>query len=272
MIPTTYFTHPSDQKALNAMKKLPGFDVAVKTVLKLGYERYLHGLNMGQKIRITRTQLPEIYYRVERICRIVGIETPEIYLENNPYPNAYTMGDNNPGVFLVLTSALLQYLEDDELDSVIAHEVGHIACHHVLYHTIGQILSVGLNGLLGNLAMIMAEPINLAILEWSRMSELSADRCAALVCGADTVVRTQLRLAGGPKELTANVNIEEWAAQADEYYRIKNEKPWDKTLQTYAILYQSHPLAAVRVREALNWSKTDEYQVAKQITDNRLIS
>lgn len=264
MIPVSYFTHPEDQKALSAMQKIPGFDTLVKTVLKYGYERYLHGFNMASKIRVSRTQLPEIYYRVEKICRKVGVEMPEVYLEMSPVPNAYTMGDNNPGVFMVLTSALFDYLDSDEIDSVIAHEVGHIACHHVLYHTIGQLLQFGLSGILGSIAKFMVEPLTLAILYWDRKSELSADRCAALVCGVDTVVRTQLRLAGGPKTLTVGVNIQEWADQAEEYEKIRNGQTWDKTLQTMATMYQSHPFAAVRVREALNWTKTSDYRVARQ--------
>ncbi len=264
MILNTYFIHPEDEKALTAMKAVPGFDLLVKKFMQVGYETFLHGVNMASKIRLSENQLPDIYARVKRICNKLDFECPEVYLEMSPYPNAYTYGDTN--IFMVLTSGLFDYLNDDEIDSVIAHECGHIVCHHVLYHTLAEFIRTGMTGLIGNLA----EPLKLAIFYWERKSELSADRAAALVCGVDTVVRTQLRLAGGPKSLTGVVNIEEWADQAEQYEDIRSGSLWNRALQMGATITLDHPFAAVRVREALNWSHTDAYQYAEQLLNGTL--
>ena len=177
----------------------------------------------------------------------------------SPYPNAYTYGDTD--IFMVLTSGLFDYLDSDEIDSVIAHECGHIVCHHVLYHTIAEFLRTGVTGLIGDLA----EPLKLAVYYWARKSELSADRAAALTCGVETVVKTQLRLAGGPKVLTDNVNIEEWANQAEQYEEIRGGSLWNRFLQMGATMMLDHPFAAVRVREALNWAKTDEFKTVSDL-------
>lgn len=259
MIPYTYFIHPEDESALNAMKNVPGFDTLVKKFMQIGYEAMLHGVNMASKIRLSETQLPEIYHKVTKICDKLEISCPEVYLEMSPYPNAYTYGDTD--IFMVLTSGLFDYLDSDEIDSVIAHECGHIVCHHVLYHTIAEFLRTGVSGLIGDLA----EPLKLAVYYWSRKSELSADRAAALTCGVETVVKTQLRLAGGPKVLTDNVNIEEWANQAEQYEEIRGGSLWDRFLQMGATMMLDHPFAAVRVREALNWSKTDEFKTVSDL-------
>lgn len=259
MIPYTYFIHPEDESALNAMKNVPGFDTLVKKFMQVGYEAMLHGVNMASKIRLSETQLPEIYHKVTKICDKLEISCPEVYLEMSPYPNAYTYGDTD--IFMVLTSGLFDYLDSDEIDSVIAHECGHIVCHHVLYHTIAEFLRTGVSGLIGDLA----EPLKLAVYYWSRKSELSADRAAALTCGVETVVKTQLRLAGGPKVLTDNVNIEEWANQAEQYEEIRGGSLWDRFLQMGATMMLDHPFAAVRVREALNWSKTDEFKTVSDL-------
>lgn len=264
MIPNTYFIHPEDEKALAAMKSVPGFDALVKKFMLVGYETFLHGVNMASKIRLSDSQLPAIYNRVKRICDKMDFECPEVYLEMSPFPNAYTYGDTN--VFMVLTSGLFDYLDDDEIDSVIAHECGHIVCHHVLYHTLAEFLRTGMTGLIGSLA----EPLKLAIFYWERKSELSADRAAALVCGVDTVVRTQLRLAGGPKALTDTVNIEEWANQAEQYEEIRNGSLWNRILQMGATMSLDHPFAAVRVREALNWSRTDSFHLAEKLLEGSL--
>lgn len=259
MIPYTYFIHPEDESALNAMKNVPGFDTLVKKFMRVGYETMLHGVNMASKIRLSETQLPEIYHKVTKICDKLEISYPEVYLEMSPYPNAYTYGDTD--VFMVLTSGLFDYLDSDEIDSVIAHECGHIVCHHVLYHTIAEFLRTGVSGLIGDLA----EPLKLAVYYWARKSELSADRAAALTCGVETVVKTQLRLAGGPKVLTDNVNIEEWANQAEQYEEIRGGSLWNRFLQMGATMRLDHPFAAVRVREALNWSKTDEFKTVSDL-------
>lgn len=259
MIPYTYFIHPEDESALNAMKNVPGFDTLVKKFMQVGYEAMLHGVNMASKIRLSETQLPEIYHKVTKICDKLEISYPEVYLEMSPYPNAYTYGDTD--IFMVLTSGLFDYLDSDEIDSVIAHECGHIVCHHVLYHTIAEFLRTGVSGLIGDLA----EPLKLAVYYWARKSELSADRAAALTCGVETVVKTQLRLAGGPKVLTDNVNIEEWANQAEQYEEIRGGSLWDRFLQMGATMMLDHPFAAVRVRESLNWSKTDEFKTVSDL-------
>lgn len=259
MIPYTYFIHPEDESALNAMKNVPGFDTLVKKFMQVGYESMLHGVNMASKIRLSETQLPEIYHKVTKICGKLEISCPEVYLEMSPYPNAYTYGDTD--IFMVLTSGLFDYLDSDEIDSVIAHECGHIVCHHVLYHTIAEFLRTGVSGLIGDLA----EPLKLAVYYWSRKSELSADRAAALTCGVETVVKTQLRLAGGPKVLTDNVNIEEWANQAEQYEEIRGGSLWNRFLQMGATMMLDHPFAAVRVREALNWAQTDEFKTVSDL-------
>ena len=88
MIPQFYFIHPEDEKALSALKAVPGFDLLTKKFMQVGYETYLHGVNMASKVRLSDTQLPERYGQVKKVCEKMEIECPEVYLEMNPYPNA----------------------------------------------------------------------------------------------------------------------------------------------------------------------------------------
>jgi Zn-dependent protease with chaperone function len=257
MIAPQDFIHPEDEAARRNMEAIPGFAAAVKAFLKLGMEQYYHGINMASKIRLSQKQLPELYLKLPPICQKLNITEPEFYLEMNPSPNAYTFGDSR--IFLTITSGLVEYLTEEEVNAVIAHECGHIACHHVLYHTMASLLKAGADmfGLLG----FFTTPIQLGLLYWSRRSELSADRAAAAAMGsAKPVIETMVRLSGGSKAITGNVDIQEYAAQADAYDVLK-ESNWDKILQTAAIAYQSHPFAAVRVREILKWCDTEHYQL-----------
>lgn len=249
------FIHPEDAAALRQLESIPGFPTLVKKFYALGYEKLLYGTNMASNIRLSESQLPGLYRHLPPICERLGIAEPEFYLEMNPMPNAYTFGDTQ--IFIAMTSGLVEMLADDELDAVLAHECGHILCRHVLYHNMANLLLSGA-AQLGVLGFFTA-PVKYALLYWQRKSELSCDRAGAIVTDPETVARVMVRLSGGPKSITGDVNIEEWARQADIYESIRNDGTWNKALQTYAIMEQSHPFAAVRVREILKWGQSQQY-------------
>lgn len=250
------FIHPEDAAALRQLESIPGLPSIVKKFYALGYEKLIYGFNMASHIRLSPSQLPEIYNHLPPICEKLGIPEPEFYLEMNPTPNAYTYGDTK--IFISVTSGLIEMLDDDELDAVIAHECGHILCRHMLYHNIADILFKGAanSGVLG----MLTTPVKLALLYWQRKSELSCDRAGAIVTSPETVARVMVRIAGGPRSITGRVNIEEWAAQADRYEEIRNDGLWNKTLQTVAIMHTDHPFSAVRVREILKWGESQQYR------------
>lgn len=256
MITASDFIHPEDAAALRQLESIPGFPALVKKILSLGFEELQYGLNMATAIRLSPTQLPNLYNHLPPICKKLGIQEPEFYLQMNPMPNAFTFGDTR--IFITITSGLVEMMGNDELDAVIAHECGHIICHHVLYHSIAQIIFSGATslGILGSLAM----PIQLALLYWSRKSELSCDRCGSVITSPEVITRVMARLSGGPRSITQEINFEEWARQADKYDEIKNENLWNKSLQIYAIAKEDHPFAAVRVREILKWGQSPQYQ------------
>lgn len=253
------FIHPEDAAALRQLEAIPGFPAIVKKFYALGYERLFYGTNMAKCIRLSETQLPELYRHLPPVCEKLGISEPEFYLEMNPMPNAYTFGDTR--VFITITSGLVEMLNDDELDAVIGHECGHILCRHVLYHNMADMLIKNADafGLLGMLTL----PVKYALLYWKRKSELSCDRAAAIVTSPETVSRVMVRLAGGSKDITETVNVDEWARQADIYDSICKEGVWNKALQIYAVMGIDHPFAAVRVREILKWNNSPEYNNIK---------
>lgn len=255
------FIHPEDAAALQQLESIPGFAALIKKVLAIGLENLQYGINMASSIRLSERQLPDIYHHLPPICKSLGIPEPELYLKMDPYPNAWTYGDTR--IYITLTSGLVEMMTDEELDSVIAHECGHILCRHVLYHTIAQWISTGMAslGLLGSLTI----PVQYALLYWSRKSELSADRAASIVTSPEIVASVQARLSGGPAQITSQVDFKEWAAQADEYERIQNENVWNKALQLTVIAGLSHPFSAVRVREILKWGESDVYRRIKNV-------
>lgn len=253
------FIHPEDAAALRQMEGIPGFASIIKKILAIGLEKLQYGINMASAIRLSEQQLPEIYRHLPPICEKMGIPEPEFYLQMDPNPNAWTFGDTR--IYITVTSSLVEMMSDQELDAIIAHECGHILCRHVLYHTIAQWLSSGLAnlGILGTLAI----PVQYALCYWSRKSELSADRAASIITSPEVVASTMARLSGGPKSLTSQINLEEWAKQADSYEQIQNDGLWNKTLQLAVIAGLDHPFSAVRVREILKWGDSEQYRIIK---------
>lgn len=249
------FIHPEDAAALRQMESIPGFPSLVKKFYALGYEKLSYGMNMAKCIRLSPTQLPKLYNHLPPICKKLGIADPEFYLEMDPMPNAYTFGDTK--IFITITSGLVEMMNDEEIDAVLAHECGHIMCHHVLYHNMARLLVNQADGL--GILGVLSAPLKLALLYWMRKSELSCDRCGAIITSPETVARVMARLAGGPENITQDLDLHQWASQADIYDSICKEGAWNKALQIYAIMGMDHPFAAVRVREILNWGKTPAY-------------
>ena len=135
----TEFIHPEDAAALNALKSIPILSTVVKKVMDIGAEQLQTGLNMASKVKLSPTQLPRLYNILPPICERLEIKEPDFYLEMNPAPNAYAFGDTQTAI--TVTSALVDMMSEDELIGVVAHECGHIACRHMLYHTLAQIIA-----------------------------------------------------------------------------------------------------------------------------------
>jgi len=249
------FIHPEDRSALDQLEAIPLFPQFVKGFLKVFNEQLMHGINMANKVRLGPDQLPKIYNYLPPIAESLKIAEPEFYLEMDPNPNAYTMGDSR--IFVVVTSGLLQLLEDDEIRAVIAHECGHIACRHTLYRTIALLLASGAD-ILGAL-MSMAVPLQIPLNYWMRRSELSADRASAFVMrDPKPMMKSMVRFSGGPKSITADINFDRYMQQAESYDTLIESK-WDKVLQGFAVMGNQHPFNTRRCRELKAWTESAEF-------------
>jgi len=253
------YIHPEDVKALEAVQAIPGLGPLMKSFMKTFTEDMLHGMYMGSGIRLGKEQLPEVYDLLPPICERLGVKEPELYLRYDPYPNAFTTGVTN--CFVNVTTGLLGCVSEMELKAVLAHECGHIACNHVLYHTLSQVLLSAASSLLGKVTI----PLELALLHWSRCSELSADRAGAICTGGcDEVVGTMLKLSGGGAILPGKINMDLYMKQADEYEAYFHASKKNKLLQYVAIMEQDHPLAAVRTKEITKWCASDDFSKIQQ--------
>ncbi|PIR33709.1 MAG: hypothetical protein COV36_02165 [Alphaproteobacteria bacterium CG11_big_fil_rev_8_21_14_0_20_44_7] len=90
----------------------------------LWHKDYMHLAK--RKAPINRNSYPEIYTLLENLCISRGMKTPYFFLYEHASPNAYTRGISEHTYYIVITTGLLEKLETDELEAVLAHELTHI--------------------------------------------------------------------------------------------------------------------------------------------------
>lgn len=90
---------------------------------------------------ISRDDLPRVYNIVERLSQKVGLPTPKVYLIPTDSPNAFATGRNPHHASVAVTQGILGLLNDDELEGVIAHELGHVRNRDILISSIAATLA-----------------------------------------------------------------------------------------------------------------------------------
>lgn len=252
------YMHDLDRNTLQTLKAIPGFTPLLKAYMKISAEQQYYIQNMSCNLRLGEKQLPKYYNMLHPICAKLGIPVPELYVTLEGTPNAYTYGDTNP--FIVVTTGLLETMPDHAVAAVLAHECGHIACRHTLYHSLGRLILNGGSSLLG-LTDLVTAPLQAGFFYWMRCSEYSADRAAAICCGsADPVVEMCMRFAGFGKRSMEQANMEAFLEQARQYHQLMKESTWSKTLEVFMYSQATHPLTAVRAYESNEWQKTDAFR------------
>ncbi|MFE0647900.1 M48 family metallopeptidase [Streptomyces sp. NPDC059534] len=251
------YEHPADRSALVALRKLSGFDTVFKALSALLPERSLRLLFLSDSVRVSDAQFSHLNDMLRDACYILDLEkVPPMYVAQDPKPNAMCIGLDEP--IIVLTTGLVELLDEEEMRAVVGHEVGHALSGHSVYRTILLFLT----GLavkvawipLGNVA-IMA--IVTALREWFRKSELSADR-AGLLVGQDVQasMRGLMKIAGGNH--LHEMNVDAFLAQADEYEKAGDLR--DSVLKILNVLPRSHPFTTVRAAELKKWSENRDFQ------------
>jgi Zn-dependent protease with chaperone function len=251
------YEHPADRSALVALRKLSGFDTVFKALSGLLPERSLRLLFLSDSVRVSDRQFAHLNVMLRDACYILDLEkVPPMYVNQDPQPNAMCIGLDEP--IIVVTTGLVELLDEEEMRAVIGHEVGHALSGHSVYRTILLFLTslaVRVAWIpLGNLA-IMA--IVTALREWFRKSELSADR-AGLLVGQDlqASMRGLMKIAGGNH--LHEMNVDAFLEQADEYEAGGDLR--DSVLKILNVLPRSHPFTTVRAAELKKWAASRDYQ------------
>src|ERR1700745_1605257 len=90
---------------------------------------------------VTREQLPRAYQVVERLTQKMGIPMPKMYLIPTESPNAFATGRNPEHASVAMTEGILNLLNDEELEGVLAHELGHVRNRDILISSVAATLA-----------------------------------------------------------------------------------------------------------------------------------
>ena len=90
---------------------------------------------------VTREQLPRVYQIVERLAQKMSIPLPKIYVIPNESPNAFATGRNPRHASVAVTEGILNLLNDEELEGVLAHELGHVRNRDILISSVAATLA-----------------------------------------------------------------------------------------------------------------------------------
>ncbi|GAB4563370.1 MAG: M48 family metallopeptidase [Haliangiales bacterium] len=262
-----HFQHPEDVDTIERLKSIPGMDTVVTKVMEYGLERVYYLENIASNVRVNEKMFGRLYRSLRWACQILDLDEPELYVALNPMPNAYTYGHTKP--FIVLTSGLVDMLDDEECFFVLAHELGHIKAGHVLYTLIARNI-VALSTLLGAVTLgigrLLGAGLELALYDWMRKAELTADR-AGLLCVQDIepCIRTFMKLAGGGGRLHAEMDRDAFMEQAHAY-EDADRSDLNRVYKVFITAFRSHPFAVMRAKELDTWHQFGYEEVFEQLT------
>jgi Zn-dependent protease with chaperone function len=246
--------HPADRAALAALRKIPVFDDILRKLFGFFGEKPIRLAFLASSVRVSERQFPRVHDLYQDVLQT--LDAPEAYplfVSQTPIVNAGAYGMDEP--FIILNSGTVKLLDDEQLSYVMGHEVGHIMSDHVLYRTM-TVLLIQLASMGFPIVGLAARAILVALLEWSRKSELSSDRAGLLAIQTPQgVMGTMLKMAGGGD--SEEMNLDEFIVQAEEYRETGDVA--DQVFKVLNLMGQSHPFYVLRVAEIRSWIEEGEY-------------
>ncbi len=250
-----------------------GFSVALVTGIAVYYGGDSVVLGISGAKKIEKRDNPQLFNVVEEMAVASGLPMPEVYIIDDTAPNAFATGRNPGHAKIAVTLGLLQKLNRDELQGVVAHEMSHVKNYDILYATLVGVL-VGSVALLcdfflrytffsggrrsrkdskggGAQAILMIIAIVLAILApiFAKLLQLAVSRQREYLADATGVqlTRNPLALAGALEKISGDTEVLEAANRATQHLYIVNPIKSFEARAKSASLFSTHPSIQDRI-------------------------
>jgi len=266
------FAHELDVDRLKKVKAIPGVAAILrkyteKVLKETEYQSLKHNA-----VEIGPKQFPTINDIICNACDTLSVQKPKVYINSDREFNAYAMGVSTH--VIVVNSGLVDAFSDDELAFVIAHEVGHIKCNHMLYKTAADLMTLAgaeaagagaqataAAGLAFALPVSIASAVAISLIrsslaKWSRAAEFTCDRAGLLVVKDPEVSgRALAKLSGFSSRLNDELSVDSFLDQ----YAFTDVKDYLDRASKYEFM-ATHPDTVIRAKALFEWHKSSHYQ------------
>lgn len=256
----------ADRAAMLGLARVPGLVRLVQLFARKFSDDDISLEHYADDLLVSERQLPEVHERYVAAGRRLGFAEdalPMLFINQDPVPSAFTRGVER--AVIVMTTGLMDLLDDDEIQAVLGHELGHVQAGHFLYGTalayadrLGRLISQFTPTVWDNLILgIAAAP---AVLAWRRAGEISADRAGLLAAPTPQAMMTVLmKLAGAPPGRIRSVSFDEFAEQAERYESLRTETLVRRIMMAEDILYRGHPFPVTRIGAVRDFIADGDY-------------
>ncbi|KAF7801698.1 protease HtpX-like protein isoform X1 [Senna tora] len=253
------FRHPLDQQNTVILRAIPGLNELGKALLGTVAEQVMLLENIGTSVLVSKNQLPGLHDLMVEAANILNVDAPDLYVRQSPVPNAYTLAISGKRPFVVVHTSLVELLTREELQAVLAHELGHLKCDHGVWLTYANILTLGAYSVPG-IGGLIAQTLEEQLFRWLRAAELTCDRAALLVAqDPKVVISVLMKLAGGCPSMADQLNVDAFLEQARSYDKASSS-PVGWYIRNAQTRQLSHPLPVLRAREIDEWSRSPAYK------------
>ena len=178
-------------------------------------------LKMSGAVPVSESEAPELHAIVAKLAAKAGIPKPKVYIIPKPTPNAFATGRNPSHAAVAVTEGILELLNRDELEGVLAHELAHIKNRDILISSIAAVIAGAISylahmaqwsmmfggfgghgdddegggSMIGALAMMILAPLAAALIQMaiSRSREFLADATGAKICSCPESLASALK-------------------------------------------------------------------------------
>jgi heat shock protein HtpX len=202
------------------------------TVLNMGMYFFSDkiALKASRAVPVAENELPNVYTIVRSLAQRENMPMPRIYFIDSPQPNAFATGRNPKHAAIAVTRGILEMMDHQELEGVLAHELAHVRNRDILIASIAATVGAALSflarmafwgglggrrndnnplGAIGGLIAMIIAPLAAAVIQMSisRAREYQADRSGAQTTGSPLALAAALRkLEAGTSRIPMEVN------------------------------------------------------------------
>ena len=210
--------YPLDENIIKGLKF-----VYIDKILKKPVEKMIafnYGAIIANSIVVNEKNFPEINDSLKECCNFLKIEAPYTVIESHIGMDAKTLGTNEQ-CYVLLSNMLSQFLDSAQLKFTIAHECGHIAMGHLVFHTALQ-FGVSAGKYIPVVGSKVSEYGNYPFWAWQRCCDFTADRIGLLCCRDLKAAKTALiKTVGGFKNIEY-IDVDNYVSNAEQILKKLN--------------------------------------------------